>query len=297
MSSYCIRKARINVLKLPKGYDQNKISIGIPVTNDEHIQVGLKEVGDVVLPSADFGPVCAKNANGYSYSDKTKKKKYRYVSTVWIQPYGNEDAFPVAVDICRKCYPKVEVPPMEIELILASDTQGNKYVAVNLTDEVREKYLQEAINILLEIYGFCWIYSDRLEAFTATPRQKCNWEILPPGENPSEHLKRQLEHQGKSTDTFDVDRLEFVEKYKPEKIVEGINGFNGYYAYIFNEHCVLESAIYGNATYIIPKENWETLSQKTKRELIDNKWVEEKIIHNQNWHNNFSQTMQELEYL
>lgn len=44
-------------------------------------------------------------------------------------------------------------------------------------------------------------------------------------------------------------------------------------------HCVLESALYGNATYIIPKENWEVLSQKMKKELLDEKIVIEKVIH------------------
>lgn len=47
--------------------------------------------------------------------------------------------------------------------------------------------------------------------------------------------------------------------------------------HIFSNHCVLESAIYGNATYIIPKENWEVLSQKTKQELINERLVIEKL--------------------
>lgn len=294
---YCIEKARINVLKLPKGYERNRICIGIPVIDDEHLRVGLNEVGDAVLPSAEFGPACKNNAYGYTYVDKTKEKEYRYVSTAWVRPYGNEDAFPVAVDIHRPCYPRVEVAPTEIELTLASDARNNRYVAVCMTDEVREKYLREAVNILLEIYGHCRIYRDEFEAFTAAPRQRCNWKMLPPGETPAEHLKLQPEQQGRSPDTFDINRLEFVEGYTPEKIVEGINGFDGYYAYLFHGHCVLESAIYGNATYILPKENWEVLSQKTKRELIENQLVEEKIIHNQNWYDNFSQAMHLLENL
>ena len=291
MSRYCIRRARISALKLPKGYDRNKIKIGLPVTDEEHTRIGLKEVGDVVLPSADYGPICAKNANGYCYVDHTKPKEYRYVSTIWTRPYGNEEAYSVPIDIHRACYPKVEVPPMEIELTLASDAQNNLYVAVILTEEVREKYLKEAVGILLEIYGFCWIYSDELEAYTATPRHRCHWQILPPEERPSRRCMQQFELIGKSFNSFDIARLEFVEEYSSEKIVEGINGFSGYYAYVFKEHCVLECAIYGNATYIIPKENWEILSQKTKHELMD----EEKIIHNQNWHENFSRAMQKFE--
>ncbi len=295
MSSYCIRQARVKALKLPKGYERDKICIGIPVTDDEHLRVGLKDVGDVVLPSAEFGPVCAKNANGYVYTDKTQEKEYRYVTTICTRPYGNEDASPAPIDIYRMCYPQVEVPPTEIELVLAADAEGNQYVSAILTETVREESLGEAVNLFLEIYGFCYIYSDMLEAFIPMPRQRCNWKMLPPGEMPSEHLKQSLERQGKQTDTFETDRLEFVEGYTPEKAVEGINGFSGYYAYLFSGHCVLESAIYGNATYIIPRENWEVMSRKTKRELMDDRWVERKIIHNQYWHECFSGVMQELE--
>lgn len=59
--------------------------------------------------------------------------------------------------------------------------------------------------------------------------------------------------------------------YNATTMVEGVNGFKGYYAYLYDNYCVLESAFYGNATYIIPKDNWEELSQKTKRELFDEK--------------------------
>lgn len=102
---------------------------------------------------------------------------------------------------------------------------------------------------------------------------------------PSVHLKNLLKNQDRNTDTFNVARLELLDKYKAEEIAEGMNGFNGYYAYVFKNNCVLESAQYGNATYIIPKENWEILSQKTKQELVDNKVVVEKIIHTENWEN------------
>lgn len=294
MSNYCIRKSKIQSLKLPKDYATDKINIGIPVKNDENTRVGLKNIGDSILPSADFGKACEKNANGYCYTDKTRPKEYRYVSTNWVQPWGNYYASPEPVDIYRYCYPKVEVPPTEIELSLLNDKLGNKYIVANLTQDIRSSHLKDAVNLFLEIFGFCYIYSDNLEIDT-TNRRRCNWEILPPGEKPSIHLKRQLQSQGKSTDTFDVARLQTLEKYKTEQIVEGINGFNGYYAYVFTNVCVLESAIYGNATYIIPKDNWEQLSQRTKKELLDSKLVINKIIHNEKWRMGIRQILSKLE--
>ena len=92
----------------------------------------------------------------------------------------------------------------------------------------------------------------------------------------------------KKTDTYDIARLNYIEEYNVATCVEGINGFKGYYAYLFDKYCVLECAIYGNATYIIPKANWEVMSQKTKKELTDEKVLIAKLDHNQNWKRNIA---------
>ena len=137
--------------------------------------------------------------------------------------------------------------------------------------------MKEAVNILLEIYGVCYIFDGEIQLDYSSKRQRCNWKMLPPGEMPSRHIKKQLGERGEKIDTYDIFRLEYMEKYNSEKIVEGINGFKGYYAFIFSKCCVLESAIYGNATYIIPKENWEILSQKTKKTSVYKGYKQDKI--------------------
>lgn len=280
---YSIKGKRILKISLPKGFDVNTIQIGVPVMDDEAKKVGLERVGDIVLPSGKFGVQSKKNAYGYSYVDKTKPKERRYVSTNWIQPFGNDNASPVAVDMYRECYPKICVPAYEIELQLYRGENGNKYVIVNLTKEIREGFLKEAINLLLEIYGVCYVFEKEIKIDNSVKRQRCNWEILPAGEMPSKHIEKQLRESGKDSNTYDVYRLRFIEKYPVEKVVEGLNGFKGYYAYVFKMCCVLESAVYGNATYIIPKENWEILSQKTKKELFDEGYVIKKIDHTKSW--------------
>lgn len=294
MSQICIKQKRVLSVKLPTGYDEEKIQIGIPVTGDEANKIHLRNVGDSVLPSAEYGSNCKRNAYGYSYSDKTQPKQDRYVATIWAQPYGNENASSVAIDISRPCFPRIEVPPTEIELSLFEGDSGTRYVIANLTSIIRRNNLKEVINIFLEIYGFCYIFNDEIKIDETVQHRRCNWEILPPGEKPSTHLIRMLINQCRKTNTFDVARLELLDTYKAEQRVEGINGFHGYYAYVFENYCVLESAIYGNATYIIPKENWELLSQKTKQELIDAKVVVEKIVHRENWDYTINNTFNRL---
>lgn len=295
MAQYCIKGKRIRNVHIPKEYELDKIQIGIPVEDDEAEKVGLAEVGDIVLPSGTFGPQSRKNAYGYAYADISKPRERRYVCTNWIYPFGNMNASMVAADIYKPCYPQIVVQPYGIELKLYEDETGKQFVLINLTADVRNNYLKEAVNLMLEIYGICYIFDGVIKIDNASRKQRCNWEILPPGEMPSEHIKRQLKEHGQKVDTYDVFRLEYMEKYNSEKVVEGINGFRGYYAFVFKNYCVLESAVYGNATYIIPKEDWEVLSQKTKRELLDEKKVIKKIDHTAKWQQNVQSTFNELE--
>ncbi len=286
MSQIRLKQSRVRSLSKLKGFDMEKVEIWVYVEGDEAKKVGLKETGDVVLPSALFGSISYKNAYGYEYADYSEPKETRRVSTVWMYPYGNKNASKCAVDIYRECYPIVEVPAYGIELILHSNRHGKQFVKVNMTERVREMFLKEAVNLMLEIYGCCCISDDGIDDSDRITKQKrCNWEILPPGVMPSKHLKNQLIRRNKETDCFNLYRIEQIEKYDFDKVVEGVNGFAGYFAYLFDSHCVFESALYGNATYIIPRENWEALSQKTKRELFDENKVECKIIHTSGWKN------------
>lgn len=247
MSYIVVKKSKIRKLPLPKSFDIDKIQVGIPVCKNEADIVKIYNVGDIVLPSAHFGPICRKNAYGDVFIDKTKPKERRYVSTIWVQPFGNYYAASTPVDIYKPCFPKVEIPPIEIELMLVLDKENRKYIIANI-DKQNEENVLFAINIFLEIYSECYIFNGELNIDNDLKRQKCNWAILPPGEKPSVHLKNMLKASAQNADTFDVSRLEFLDKYKVEKVVEGTNGFNGYYAYVFNNICLFESAIYGNAT-------------------------------------------------
>ena len=163
-----------------------------------------------------------------------------------------------------------------------------------MTDEIRKKYLKEAINLMLEIYGICYIYDDVIQVEKTSKRRRCNWEILPPGEMPSKHIEKQVESMNQNIKAYDIARLNFIEKYNATMVVEGINGFNGYYAYLYEKCCVLESAFYGNATYIIPKDNWEKLSQKTKKELIDEKQLIAKINHTEKWEKDIESMLKKM---
>lgn len=294
MDNFHITKSKINKLSLPKSFDINKIQIGLLADKEKQDLLGLKNLGDTILPSGDYGKVCFKNAYGETIIDKKQPKERRYVSTNWIYPYGNTNSSKVACDIYKYCWVRINIPPVEIELSLSLGSDNKKYIVAVLTPEIRKNFIKETINIFLEIFGECYVFDDEI-CLENIKRRKCNWELLPPGTKPSIHLSNQLKQNNQDTDIFDIARLRFLDKYDVNEIVEGTNGFKGYYAYIFDNHCILESAIYGNATYIIPKENWAVLSQKTKNELLNANQVIEKIVHTENWFYNIRKTIKKLE--
>ncbi|MBR0429705.1 MAG: hypothetical protein IJK17_06450 [Lachnospiraceae bacterium] len=282
MSYLRIKQHRINRLDLPKGFKAESLEIGVPVRGDEASKVGLEKEGDWVLPSSEFGLHSRRNAYGYSYANKKAKKERCYVSTNWIHPFGNRNASQVAVDIYRRCYPRIFVSPCEIELGLVIVDGGKRYVVARLTEDIRREHLKEAVNLLLEIYGECYLFNGTPYVIDEKKHQRCNWEILPPGILPSRKSAGTV-NKRKEYSEYDIHRQEVIESYDYEFSVEGLNGFKGYYAYVFKEYCVLEATRYGNATYILPRENWEKYSQMTKGELVNGSFLIERIEHKESW--------------
>ena len=89
--------------------------------------------------------------------------------------------------------------------------------------------MKEAINLMLEIYGKCYVYDDVIQIEKTIKRKRCNWEMLPSGEMPSRHVEKQLKSMNQKTDTYDIARLNYMEMYNATTMVEGVNGFKGYY--------------------------------------------------------------------
>ena len=255
--------------------------LGVIVTEEKAKEIGFEKVGDCLVPAPKYGNQCNKNANGYTYPDKEKEKVRTYIGTTLVYPYGNTNASMVLADMYRKCYPRVFVKPTEYELMLEINDEKTLFVTWDVKSDSSEEQIATIIKIFKEIFGECYFFENLL-----TPnikRTRVNWRILPPGEKPSVHLENQIKERGKNPYCFDVDRLKTIERYKPLEMIEGLNGFDGYYAYRFENICVLESAQYGNATYIIPIKDWQRSTQMTKDELFEKGLVISKIIHNKQW--------------
>ena len=114
-----------------------------------------------------------------------------------------------------------------------------------------------------------------------------NWEILPPGYWPVDESSVANLFAGQSSKTLIPARLSAAKALDPIDIVIGKSEFSEYWCFRFrdNNKVLLESPYDGNAAYVL-RGDWETLSKKTKRELL-NIYSDfcERIIHGQsgNW--------------
>lgn len=272
---------KIRKISSLKSFDGKDLFIFVPYLGNEN-KLNLKAIGDALIPSPQNGKWCSKNAIGYTKTDKSSPKKNRYVTTIYIHPWGNTDLPLKPADIYKDCYQKIIIEPTEIYIALVSNEEGELFYATKLEKDCSDETKVTAINIFVEIFGYC-NYSNELTVNIPSKIIKLDWEILPPGSKPSDFIRSIGPTMSEGKISYSEDRLKHLEKKPVVYIGQGINGSFGYFAFVFNKICIFESAFYGNATYIVSSKEWEELSKMTKKELIDSNNVLEKIIHNQNW--------------
>ena len=291
-----IAKKRINSVDFIEEFESKEFLIGIKVTNNELAKLNIKsfDEGLAIEPSPKFGVNCRKNTNGYSYPDKKQDKVYRYITTIeWnLKDWGGYEHSGYS-DIYRYAYPRVEVAPTNIEFVLRTDENDNKYIIANFDDTYHKEKLKLIINIFLEIFGFCELFDKKYNLLKASNKiKRCNWEILPKGIKLDSLVnKKRKNKSNENKKSFEEYRFNTIESYGPNDIFYGTGGFTGYFAFVFDNICCLECNYYGNATYIIPSKGWEQISQLSKRELLISKDIIAKITHTSGWTTEFSKLM------
>lgn len=279
------------IIKEPEGLDENKqyyVAVRATTENLNKLNIAEFEEGLAVQPSVKYGVTCRKNVFGYTEINKNLPKENRCVRTfLWEWKLFNGERQSRIVDVYKDCYPRNEHEPFGIEIQLIKVNDINMLV----TKVKKTENIKNTINLYLEVFNYCELLD---ENFTINYKdiniKRCNWVILPPDLiiEVKKFKKLNKENKSKYQKNYDQARLDALEKYKPLVRYEGLNGFQGYYAYLYKERCILESPIYGNATYVIKKDNWETLSKMTKTELINSGELLSRVEHNKEWINNIA---------
>jgi hypothetical protein len=252
-------------------------------------------IGQTVLP-ASLGPRSEFNAEGTYITHTDRPKEWRIVQqrewhwTEWHGRYGRVQQSKI-VDIGRECYPRTFVEPPSVELSIVQPSSGAKAVVVPRLRYVaaNDERLLHAVNLFLELFGRAVLLTENLEPYFPSEIQRVNWEILPPGEMPWAKLRARLEPILREFDERERPVLEhrlkmFSEDYPSDFTAAGRAGFRGYVVFGYKDKgiTIVESAFYGNATYVFG-EDWERLSQMTKAEILTQDLHQARLIHREGW--------------
>lgn len=252
-------------------------------------QVGFSSFdnGVSVLPSV-IGNVTTFNAYGTAIIRKDLPKEICYRQSLWCWEQwcgrGQTQRRCKIVDIPYKRYPRTPVAPPSLQLKIANQ----KIVTEEFHYPKDSERLIHAVNLYLEVFGECYLLNDKLEEFSKIPVKTLNWSILPKGKNPweiiAEHLDTLFKKNEKNKRFLFEDRLKLIKSHEPDFIAVGNAGFSGYLIFGFEKKklYICESIWYGNAIYVF-NEDWETLSQKTKAEILQANLQTERITHYANW--------------
>ena len=291
-----ISKTRIKNADFAKKFIKNgKLYIGVPADdiNIEKLGIDIDKGETTVLPSWNFGINCLRNAEGYWITDKNGKKEPRHVNTVlwtWRDWAGNE--YSDWRNVIKECYPKHFVEPSLIEIQLAMDSD-KKYLAsiIDAGDYEQQKdVIKQTINMYLEIFGYCILYDEKF--FVDIKHiKRCQWEILPPDERVwiTSQWHQKFGKKNENCNAFFQFRLDIINSFSPNDVYIGEKGMTGYFAFVFDDFCIFENGKYGNATFITKSDNWQELSQMTKKELFESNNIIARFVHQKQWHNEIKQ--------
>ncbi len=295
-----INQKRIRNLErhLPATFQNWRINIGL--TDLQRFGAKLNaigftadlNIGETVLPSV-LGPVTRFNAEGKNIirRDLPKETVFRQIEWHWTERHGDREVEQTDFRyVPYERYPRDFVPPPSVEMQIAADSAGNKLLVADAFDYAATNHqaIIHSINVVLEIFGECEILTEDLQPIAPLAASRLNWEILPKGAHPWERIKKNIapivERAKKGNQGVILRRLAFMHQAVPELIAQGRGGFSGYVVFGFPRKnlYVLESLYYGNATCVF-RENWETLSQLTKAEILSGNLQTARIVHQPGW--------------
>mgnify|MGYP000412063411 CR=1 FL=1 len=98
------------------------------------------------------------------------------------------------VDVPYRRYPRTFKKPPSLELSFISEEPN--IVKINYLFEFKEEnedIIKHGVNLLLEIFERCEVYTENLKEINRPNIKRLNWKVLPKGKYPWEQLKPKLE--------------------------------------------------------------------------------------------------------
>lgn len=272
-------------------FDSCRLAVDLPGDPEFLANMGLDghpSAGDSFLPTA-IGKFTEFNAHGRLVirKDLPKVTESRSSYRTWQDWHGYEHS-----GIQTRSYEvyqrELVLPPSEYLTILTGPS-GLAICSrpIRFSSESTDKVLH-LVNLFLELFGTFEVFDEGMDLSASTRIKRLNWKLLPPGKYPYARTKDALagflSTLGESERPVVEERIKSISRFEPDFLAIGLGGFKDYVVFGFTgkDRYVLESPRLGNATYIFDK-NWQDLSAKTKKEILDGSLHEARIIHGHRW--------------
>ncbi len=282
-----------NLLKIPRQllqrlatFDQDDVVAAtvklVPPENLEHyVHLGISfDDGELNLPSPQPPDASAgrySNANLFGM-EKVRKDLPKVSKTFgfWAPSWRSGSYHYVSHD--REVYVRDVYPPKQVDLsVQLVETRGDGFLLKFAIDQVlnrRTQYFEQELlynlNLLQENVGAADIFQSGTSLADYALSVKVDWQLLPPG-SVDQVVARMLNGKrpvSAAQETIMKERIAVMERLKPEAYITGTDGFLRYFGAKFGDDFVaFENVRYGNALYIM-YDGWETLSQKSRIELL-----------------------------
>lgn len=276
------RKKIIRVEKYVSDLEENQgFFIGVKISPEEiknrlvnDFEV-IDEENNIFIPKPYKGIMAQRNTVGEFVVDKSKPKETAYRSLIWnLKSWGGGWHSGTSY-IAYQRYPKKFIEPFGFNFTYIAEEEC--FIINKEFNNNKAQYLniKSAFNLLLELFK-------EVETFTlSVDGSKINsvtkrvpWEILPKGDKIWSAFKNgELINQvSKSAKILIEERFDYLESFEPDVEYQGSAGYTGYVVFGFTDKniYVLDSVLYGNATYIF-SGNWKDVSQMTKKQIIEGK--------------------------
>lgn len=290
-----ILKKRINNVEnyLSDILDNQNFFIGIKIES-ENIKKILSEKFDktdekslMFIPKPYNGIMAQRNTVGEFLPDKSKPKEIAYRAQSWSLTDWGGNVHSGTSEVPYQRYPKKFIEPFGFNFILLTD---NQYFIINHTFQKNKseyEQIKQAINLTLELFNKAETFILDVDKEILKPvRKSVPWEMLPKGVriwNAFQDLDASNK-VSKSNKILIEERFKYLQEFNPDFEYQGTAGYSGYIAFAFSNKniYVLDSILYGNATYIFGG-NWEEVSQLTKKQIIEDNLYKYRIIHDKKW--------------
>jgi hypothetical protein len=261
---------------------------------------------NAVIPNPKNGPTSHFNSQGRIRIRKDLPKEIRNIDLGQRPVYGDWDKGSFDLTVDRECYQKEEIPAplvsIAVRVLPSEEAEFGVCVVYFYANQVHQSQnlnkvsLLHEINLLQENIGNADVISTTATTDDLLSRVYVNWKLLPPGERDAQ-LARILNiyHPNSNAErTVLSERYQELAKYEPAKWIVGVNKFAGYFGAMIGDWVVLENMRQGNALYRLDKNEWESLSQISRTDLMKRYPDQvERVVHKSGWQNRLSEILSE----